>query len=252
MAFLMRKRLVFVLMLLCIALFVSCNNELTPTQDHIDYDSRDLNVILMDLYLTNEVFPSFDYYYRVKRDLRSIELLYGETYPCIHEIDFRFPYNHNEFRVVVDDDTKLLIDAGEYPAWDSLNAYFNLDTLIDYGDYYLLRFNCCCSMAILDRDYYNKLPGIVNTDPNGLLHYYPITNLFPRVFGDTLSYLYSYCDGPDLCGGCYFVEYHYFRSVERKIEFVGTWNSISGEPCPDWWYDEAYLNDWEYYEIYYE
>ena len=251
----MNKNILMLIPIICISGIVSCEDGIGPSPSPCEYDDCDLNALLMDLYLTDEVFPSFDYYYELEKNVRKIESEYGDEYPRILDISFQFPFFHNELRVVADDTTKLRIDSGDYPAWDSLNTYFNLDTLFDYeenyvGQYYVLRFNCCSHMKFLVDDYYINLPGIINAAPNGMPPWYPYTNLFPRAFGDTLSLLYSYCGSRDTFGSCGFQEFYYFRFVNRKLDFVGHWYSKSGEPLPDWWYDEAHLNDLEYYELF--
>ena len=235
-------------LILVITGFLCCENAIEPVEP-IGFEDRDLNVLLMDLYLTNEVFPSLDYYYDIKRDLRMIDRRYGSTYPRIRNIKFRFPFRHNELLVITDAETRQLINSGEYHAWDNYNSLFKLDTLIDRRHYYQLRFKCCSHMVFLDNDYYSALPGFTTVTKNATN--YPETNLIPRAFGDTLSYLYMYCKPVGWVGeGCEYREYYYFRFVERELDFVGSWSTNSGEARPDW-YDEALLNEGEYYELFY-
>ena len=243
----MLRNISIFILIVVVAAILNCENTVDPYEP-IDCEDRDRNALLMDLYLTNDVFPSYDYYYKIYRDLKMIEYLYGNTYPRIPDIKFRFPFVYNELLIQFDEETKQLINSGQYHAWDEYNSLFRLDTLIEKS-YYQLRFKCCPHMLYLQRNYYSNLPGVNWVCKNTTN--YPETNLIPRVFGDTLSYLYQYgeCGWPGM--GCEYYEYYYFRFVRRELDLVGAWSTNSGEPRPEW-YNEAITNDWEFYNLFYK
>jgi len=247
----MFKNLIILFVTVAVALFVSCEDATQPKNTRngpIDYDDCDRNALLMDLYLSNAARPSFDYYYDIVKHLEEIEEDHGATYSDILRIRFRFPYMEDALIVSANDTTRSLIESGEYVAWDSLNALYDLDTVFVEEHWILLKFLCCSDMTFLD-GYYSQLPGITNVSRNW--SNWPYTNLYPRSSGDTISYLYSHCQGSTIEGGCPGYEYLFIRFINNVFEFIGYWGSHTGEELPDWWYEEAMYNDLQYFEWYY-
>jgi len=247
----MNKNLWLFILAVGLSSFFCCQDTVEPINtdnDPIDYEDCDRNALRMDLYLSNTARPSFDYYHNILDHMKLIDEDYGDTYSDILWIGFRFPYMEDELIVSVDDTTRSLIDSGEYQAWDSLNTLYDLDTILVEEHWILLKFLCCSDMTFLD-DYYSQLPGITNVSRNW--RNWPETNLYPRSYGDTISYLYVYCHDLQPEGGCSYREYLYFRIVRNEIGLVGYWGSHTGEELPDWWFEEAMYNDLQYYEWYY-
>lgn len=224
-------------------IFLSCQDKsapVAPGEEAVPYNE---NAMEMDLYLSDQLLPSGRYHDNIVRDLRKFPSMVDTAYHHILEQQFLFPYEHNVLLIGFDDTTRALVDAGEYHAWDSLNAEYKLDDMAAQDTWYRLRFQCCIHIIYLE-PIYEVLPGVNYAGRN-------LTNerkriLYPRAYGDTLSYFYR-CGGDCTFDGCLYYEYLYFRSVQRRVEYVGYWRSDSGTEKPEWW-DEANENRDEYFD----
>lgn len=230
--------------MLFVVLFNNCTSSKKPNSTGTDTLAYNQDAMLMDLYLSDEIKPSPDYYDRIARDIYKIKNKYYEEYSDILRIGFRFPYVHNELLMAFDDTTTQKVKAGEYHDWDSLNAEYSLVELYDHTDFYELQFECCSHMYYL-APLYGKLPGVRYVNRNWTNE--PNSNIYPKVKGDTLTYFYKHGWECSLAGGCANYEFLYIRSYRKIVEIVGYWNYKEHPNYPEWW-DEAYQNVNDYWD----
>jgi hypothetical protein len=232
--------LIVIFMIIAVVASTRCADDSgrpNPIDEQVPYNE---NAMLMDLYLSDQLHPSGLYHDNIVKDLDNFRSMVGQEYYHILEQIFYFPYQHNVLLIGFDDTTRAMVDAGEYHAWDSLNAEYKLEHMITYQTFYALYFECCLHMHYL-QPIYEILPGVTYVTKSITSERHSI--LFPRAYGDTLSYFFKYGDcNMDMCK---YFEYMYFVSCNRKAEFIGYWRSDSGIPQPEWW-DEAYKNWQEY------
>ena len=176
---------------------------------------------------------------RIMWDLVAIRSAFGDEYEMIKAITFHPPWLEGCFIVAFDDTTYQKVAAGEYRAWDQLNARFRIsriDTTNLYG-YVVLHFKGDLHPQRL-AEIYSDLPGITYAEPNGIEGDSP--NLYARQTENGLTYLFRYAEG-DCLSGCMYNEYWYFVFKRGRPVLVGHWVFDTKTPLPNWW-NEAKLN----------
>ena len=231
-----------ILLVVFALVLTNCTTSTEPGDTGIDTLAFSQDAMLMDLYLTDEIVPSLNYYERIASDLRQIKRRYFNRYPDMIGLSFKFPYSHNELLIEFDDTTSQKVLAGEYHDWDSLNNEYGLIEVSEGypgSNLFILEFECCYHMYYLEQ-LYGELSGLLDVSRNWYVVLERLWNVFPKVRGDTLTYFYDYGRNCDVDWGCSSLEYLYFRSIDGRIEFVGYWE-YDYQNYPEWW-DEAYEN----------
>jgi len=225
------------------ATFLGCEEDIPPL-DPVDYVvPYDENAMLMDLYLSDQLVPSEQYHDRIVKDMGQFAALIDTAHHHILEQKFYFPFEHDKLLLGFDDTTRVKVDAGEYHAWDSLNAEYHVEEITAHYTWHHLEFACCLHMLYL-KPVYEVLPGLESVSLS--LTNVRASNVFPGASGDTLSYFFI--KGGD-CNFdfCAYYEFLYCRSVNLNAEVMGYWKSDSGTEEPAW-FVEAYKNYYEYWD----
>lgn len=177
----------------------------------------------------------------IAADLGGIRNRFGDEFPEVREIRFRPPWVTGA--VIVCFTGPWLEDArhGRFPAWDELNARFEvsrIDSLVDLGNlgFVVLQSGRLLNPECMARAYV-CISGVFDASPNGYVG--DISTIHPRTV--PLGHTYLFREGGGDCpAGCTENWYWYFRCLGGPAEFVGYWDAQE-DPPPDWW-AEASLN----------
>ena len=241
----MMNRILTMIGIASILLLNSCTENTSPIKEEAENPTIDEKAMLMDLYLTDAIKPSLDYYSRICKDFSRIHHKYDYEYSHILNVGFRFGYVANKLILKYDDTTAALIDSLEYSAWDSLNAEYSMQSYYKgLRNHYILFFECCTHMTYV-ADLYRELPGIEYVSKNWMSR--PYSGVYPRANGDTMSYYFEKCVNFTF-EYCEYKEYLYIKTSDKGIEFIGFRDSRDQTEKPSWWLEAtSHFNDWWYY-----
>ena len=240
------NRLLVIMGIACILLLNNCSENTSPIREDSADPAINEQAMLMDIYLTDAIRPSLDYYHRICRDMKSIHRKYDDEYSHVLNVGFRFAYTSNSLTVKFDETTAALVDSMEYTAWDSLNIEYGVNSYRKgLRNRYYLYFECCSHMKYV-ADLYRELPGIEYVSKNWMS--LPNSGVYPRTDGDTMLY---YFERPEYCVDwnlCYGYKYLYIKTYDRQVELLGYWNTREEAERPAWFREAVGIyNDWWYY-----
>ena len=190
----------------------------------------------MAMCLSEELTAPQDLTEQILDDLLYIRNDVGDDFEVIDSIRFHPPWVPG-YGIIIgfDDSTAQKIIRGEYDAWDTLNEEYSViemdSNLIFVFPYVVLYFEDtlnCRQLAKL----YAQLPGVLNASHNGIYGDGP--NVYPRIEGDGITYLFRDAWG-DCMAGCIYSEYWYFGSSNGRPIFIGHWYPPEDSTEPYWW-----------------
>lgn len=210
---------------------------------------------LIALYLSGELYPPLVLTERITRDLAAIRSTYrqqlsyvsdrGDSLTCC---GFRAPWVLSRIQVEFDGPTAIAASAGQYHAWDDLNAEFGTRIVeIRRERFFSLETE---RRVHPDRlaERYASLPGAVGALRTGYAGDGP--NVYGRETLDGMTYLFrrGWMDCPEWCINN---EFWYFRFEKHRPVLVGHFAVVDGVTAyppilPDWWFD-ARENVIQYY-----
>jgi hypothetical protein len=190
-------------------------------------------------YLTKSLIAPIPVYNRIRDDLALIRKVWQDSIEQVN-IKFRAPYGPSLLIIWVNPSTYDSMKAGDYHHWDSLNAYYRLDSVsfrwrhADHAEI-ILRFQGRLNSQILLYNY-SGLPGFqyitlapttVGDNPN----------LYIYKKGSSLKYFFR--NGYDDCPvGCLSAEYFYFTIENGEARLIDKYFRIYPyndlNPIPPW------------------
>ena len=200
---------------------------------------------LAALCLSGELVAPDSLYNQILNDLAAIRATFGESLEVVIRVKFKPPWIAGCLIVGFDSITAQQIANGEYHAWDELNQQYQvtkIDThLIDFIKVVILHFKGRLHPLRL-AEIYRGLPGVMYTEPNGLIGDGP--NIHLNQTGNGITYLFRDAWG-DCPSGCIYSEYWYFIFEGGQPVFVGHWAPRNDPNKPEW-REEARLNKEHY------
>ena len=245
---------------LIITLFAAlsgCSNRSTEPEDDgepeplIHEPWEDEEAELLALLMSGELCAPRDLYERVHQDLALIRSEWGDSIPDLRKVTYTPMWYTMGLILGVDEPTYQAIEKGQYTAWDSLNALFEVDSIVpfeqsDGGSFYVgIGFGAHLNPR-QTFDAYTGLPGVESAFssthagdwPNvyGFTHESGPVYLFRDAWGDCLS-------------GCIWSHFWYFRSTNEGLSYVGGWlPTEEGQTPPSWWEEASLAVDLYYGE----
>lgn len=262
-----------ILSLLICFLIIGCSSSTGPKSESCDLQCQmakspypDAEIESMALFLDSSVVAQEDTYLEIERTLTAFRAQYAafdsawwykpeEFHDPVNvtRLPFSFPVYMGKIEVVFHDDSidQIIID-GNYHAWDSLNAYYHLDSMHTtagrLGVTIMMYFHPRLDGLYL-ASLYRTLPGVWYVSPSSLR--LDGSHLFPwRDENGRISFLADLGWG-DCELGCVQHRYYYFK--QRKdihghyiFYLVGSFQIRN--PVPSWW-DEISpaVQHWLYY-----
>lgn len=241
------------LLVLCVGLVLvmACGKPTRHTEPphYVATPMPDEAAELVALYLSGEVLAPLQLYERVHKELEQLRDEYPQEEAAKQISYFDEAIGASVIDCQVDSQTFTAITQGEFTAWDSLNALYHLQSFTPYHhpgmSYYLfLQFEGRRHPKRL-AEAYRLLPGFLGTwMAGGAIGFGCIPSFFPRMSGNTITYLATnYPWG----GDCGYYQFWYYASSGGGVGFFGFWErNDHGEP-PHWW-SEAEKNMDEMFE----
>lgn len=210
---------------------------------------------LVALQLTGQLLASTSVYNQVRHELKLIRDTWSDS--IIHvNIVFEPFWRESFIRVRATPETFDSMVAGNYHYWDSLNAYFPLDSISLRSNptigawsasmHFRGRLNSCRLI-----DSYAGLPFVESIGTDYKWVDGPV--LLPVRVNGKNKYFFRFADG-DCYSGCGYSEFHYFSVENDSAIYHGTYNTYFGtQPRPPW-VDSAsqalydYYNEWCFWQ----
>ena len=206
---------------------------------------------LMAIWLSGEITAPEDLYDRIRNGLKILRHQHGDMIPAVN-IEFRFPVPISRLNFGLDSALYNEIQSSEYTGWDSLNEYYEIDTIKYHFFLGNITGNICFKgnknpywiledYRLLDRFKYFKIERSFG-DPS---------NIFPWLDQDKFVFMIRDTEGciyPNGCGDV--AEMFYFVMEENRFELVGN-KSYAVDPVffgMGW--DESYMAPYRRYQNY--
>lgn len=237
-----------------LAACVGCSGRSTNPEDnkteptiHDPFENEEAE--LLALVMSGELCAPRDMYEHVHQDLAQIRSEWGETIPQLQTVVHSPQWDPTGILLDVNEATYREIENGQYTAWDSVNALFEVDTItlwqllhgiayyagIGFGGYLNSR---------LTFDAYVTLPGVIEVSSSTRMGDGP--NIYGAVHDWGRAYLFRAAGG-DCFSGCIDNRFWYFRSTAEGIEYAGDWYPTEkGQPLPSWWEEASMAVDLYY------
>lgn len=228
-----------------ILLALNCQRDKTPLKlpygngetgrVHLEYSAGDsLEAFEFALWFSREVTPPDSLVGELLYNINLLRYIYGDSYPSILSKNVRFltPWKRGELAVEFDDSTATLVRNGQYNGWNSLAKNLQPRGIIDDPDVMgiaLISVSDSLNPLRLAK-FYKHLPGILWAEPNyrsfSTLSGFPF---FPGYKDGEFTYLFVLPPGMTQL-------YFYFKYINGRPVYMGTWQRLRGDrPPPDWW-----------------
>lgn len=206
-----------------------CPTPLGSAEERAATPRADENLEALALTLEPErVTASQGSYDRVVSDVAAIRALQ----PALADIGYR-ALTKNLY-VALTSIGAQSIAAGEYSAWDCLNAAYSATTLLNQSfsnDSAYVTLGGIFNLPLVAAQY-AELPEVTEASPDGLVG--DGSSICVSRDGDHYEYLVDRAGG-DCPSGCTEHELHGFTSdAAGQVTALGEWSSTSGEPAPAW------------------
>ena len=208
--------------------------ESSLQESYVATDRDKVTAKHMALYLSGENLPPKDLCEKILNNLITIRSAFGSEIEQIESIHFWMYWEPGEIGLQFIEE----INVDEYDAWDVLNETYGVTNIRRSGDSgVILYFSEAYHPSFL-QEQYKELPNLQMIFPS--LSGGDSPNIYPRMVGDTITYLFRNAWG-DCPAGCTNSEYWYIRIDNGEPVMVGYWNPSDDPNEPDWW-QEAKLN----------
>jgi hypothetical protein len=229
--------------LLLMMLLGGCSESPTGTggkdTESIPYSE---DATLIALYLTDQLTAPDSLYHVVANDLHDIISRYGSEHEKLSGIHFRFPWINDQLIIGFDGETYSRVKDGTYDEWDALNAAYGAHDMKYYYNYVVVSFDSLVHMTHL-AGLYRGLAGVSYISRNRWDG--SPTNIYPKLVGDDITYLFIDAWGSECITGICDIEYWYFVKEAGGHELFGYWPRYVDPDEPQWW-EQASRNmtDW--------
>lgn len=221
-----------ILLASAVALSLACSQERpqAPSTDadpilHEPWEDREAEDIAC--MISGEFCAPRLLYERVHHELITLRQRWGDSIPSVHQIIAISPSVVPQYGVSMDMGARAEVENGTHLAWDSLVHFLRADVIGSYV-YVPYRVN---DWRIFES--FEKIRGVTNIWPRVIQ--FDGSRLYAHEEGETLGYLFREASG-DCLAGCGVNEYHYFRSQNDSIHYVGSWLKSWPEALePEWW-----------------
>jgi hypothetical protein len=174
---------------------------------------------------------------RLLAALSGVRNGWSDAIPELHEIMYLPPWQPRTVSVSFSAAFSEGALWGYFPAWDSLNQAFAIDSIgrvegTTERSYTQLQSDSLYNVEVMAAAY-SEIEGIAGASPSYFFGDY--SNVYPHVDTTWVSLLFRKAWGigcPE--GGCEHNEYWYFKCFNDHIEYKGKWDS-SWTEFPDWW-----------------
>ncbi len=224
------RRIIFILPIIAVLFFFSCDNSTGPThnepltfEENLALSPRpDAEAEEMALYLSGDLVAPQELYQRIKFALRTLRREYADSIPAVNN-HFRSIIITSTFEIVFTNEAVDSIHAGSYSMWDSLNEYYSgmLDTsfLWAWSEWHIgdLHFRPRLNPIKLYDEYKNidNLGVIRPRDPIG-----DAPNIYPWLDDDS-SLIFVVRDAWGDCpSGCLENHFYLFKETHRSFKLM--------------------------------
>lgn len=219
-----------------------------PTIDrHDPWEDREAEEL--SVWISGELVAPLSVYERVRDELATIRLNWGDSVPSVRYVKFYSGYSPGGLDLIVQSGAYERMKNGLHREFDSLNSLLGTSSIGWSSDgasrnRIALRFQYLYNACHLF-NMYAVLEGVLSVHGTGVWDIYRRA-LYATTRADTIRYLFQ--DGWGDCpAGCIVYRYCYFESTPEVIRFMGEWNTGQESPLPTW-HDLIERSKLEHYE----
>ncbi len=250
------KFILIVITLFFLVAVLSCGRKTTSPDEPTDLELTPRENVEAEeaaIMLSGDLVAPQDLYEVLMEGFGLLREKYADSIPYVN-IRFSLPYGPSTIGLMMSDSAGDEIIAGNYFAWDSLNARYKCSTI----DTVIFPWGLCVSIVFEGRynvyllsDNYANLPGVEVAEPGQGRIDRPITYVW---FYDVANLAYLVRDAWGDCeAGCACSHFYYFKQQSDDIIFIGDWGPEYEDgqliPPPGWW-EEAHTALQEIYGWY--
>lgn len=194
------------------------------------------------VYLSGELRPPAPLADSVFEELERIRETFGDTVPIVDGARFRLPWFVNQIVIRFTEEGARQFEAGDYDAWDSLNAALGVERIepsgfFDSSPSVVVHFGPVLNIRRV-LELYEGLPELKWMEDNGFA--IDGTGVYPRTLEGRRTYLFR-----DVWGNCFtrcgVVGNWYFEVRAGEVSFLGADDPENDSEPPPWW-EEAREN----------